>query len=341
MEENSGIEEELRELLQAGDGEESAPEEVAEPQENEGQGESAAADASAETDSGQAETKSAPPVGEDPPPSTWSAAGKAVYASLPPEARAEISKREKDVARGIQQYAERSRYAEAIQNEFRPYEAMFRSIGANEFDFVRNALSVEYKLRTGTPQERGQLLLQYAKHYGADLGQLTDEPLQDSGLDYNALNRAVQSQVAPYINKMQRWEMEQQAAVNRAKQAEQHEAISQIEAFRNERDQDNNVAHVYFDNVRDDMAALLAAGRCSNIKQAYEMACRANPEVYAAMQAEQQRKAEAERLKDERARTAKAKRAGFSVSSGAEITGQSAPMTLEQELSALMQGARI
>ena len=83
------------------------------------------------------------------------------------------------------------------------------------------------------------------------------------------------------------------------------------------------------------MASLIQSGHARDLNAAYEMACRANPEVSKVIGAEQQRKAEAQRLQDARKLAEDAKRAKAANAEGqggvgiADATSKSLRASLE------------
>ena len=159
------------------------------------------------------------------PPATWSATAKAEFSKLSPVVRGEIAKREADFSRGIQQYAEKAKTADAYIAEFQPYDQMFKSLNASPQQFLKDSLATEYRLRTSSPQEKTQLLMQYAKHYGADLSiipqmlGLQNQPSADGQPDIQELVRqSVQQIVNPLQQKVQTWEQQSQQATQRQQQ---------------------------------------------------------------------------------------------------------------------------
>ena len=92
-------------------------------------------------------------------------------------------------------------------------------------------------------------------------------------------------------------------------------------------------AHIYYEDVKEDMALLLSQGRAQDLKDAYEKAFWMNPKVREAVQADQLRQAEAKRLNEAKQKAANAKRASFDVSgTGATNTASKQDLTLRQEL---------
>lgn len=353
MDEELSLADELRSHLQAEEVETEAPVETVETTEVET--ETVARDESGKF--AKTEPKEEAPVTEatetqpeaatidNRPPATWSATAKAEYAKLPDTVRKEIVKREADFARGIQKYAEKAEVADRYNAEFQPYEQMFRSLNATPEQFMRDALSTEYKLRTLSPQDKTQLLLQYANHYGADLSiipqLLGTQPQTEGQPDIQELVRKqVQQIVNPLQQKVQTWE--QQSAAVQQQQAAQREAEiqSQIDAFQNEVNESGQPKHLFFENVRGTMAALIERGEAKSLDQAYEMACYANNEVRAQLIAQQQSEAEAKRLEEAKRRAAEAKHASFDISGqGGVGVADTSKLSLRDELQAQMRGS--
>lgn len=278
------------------------------------------------------------------PPATWSASAKAVYATLPETARKEIAKREQDYARGIQQHAEHAKGYQTMMREFQPYEAMMRAEGGTPEGAIRDLMKTSYMLRTGTPQERGQLVMQIAQRFGADVSQFTGKQAEQPAGQQEFMPQIaqyVQQLVNPHLQRIQSWEQGQQTAQQQQQQALQHDTVSQIEAFQNATAEDGiSPKHVYFENVRELMSGYFASGQATSLDQAYDMACWANPEVRAALQANLQRSTETQRLEDAKRKTADARKAGFNVSGqgGVGISG-STHTSLRDELSSQLESA--
>lgn len=275
------------------------------------------------------------------PPATWSAGAKAIYATLPEVARREIAKREQDYSRGIQQHAEKAKIADTLMREIQPYEAMLRAEGSTPDRAIASLLRSAYVLRTAAPHEKGQLIMQIAQQYGADLTPFMSQGQQPEGQqDLSQVQQMVQQLVAPHLQRIQSWEQQQtQAQQAQAMQMEQ-EIQSQIAAFQSATNEDGTPKHLYFENVRGLMSAYFANGQAKDLEQAYEMACWANPEVRAALIADQQRAAEAQRLEEAKRKAGNARAAGFNVSGqgGVGIAGAS-QSSLRDELSNQLEAA--
>lgn len=279
------------------------------------------------------------------PPATWSASAKAIYATLPEVARKEIAKREQDYARGIQQYAEKAKVADSFMREAQPYEAMLRAEGSDALGALKSFLTQAYALRTANPQERGRMIMQVAQQYGADLSQYLGQQGQTQAADGQTqdlthVQQMVQQLVAPHLQRIQQWEQSQATAQQREQMQMEQEIQSQIEAFQNATNEDGTPKHLYYENVRGLMSAYFANGQAKDLEQAYDMACWANPEVRAALQADLQRSAEAQRLAEAKRKAQDAGRAGFNVSGqgGTGIAGAT-QTSLRDEIAAQLDAA--
>lgn len=355
MSEELSLADELRSHLQAETPEEvvepeiaDIPVEPAEPVAAEVPKEEAKEETKAEATEAPAEAKAEEQPHESSvsrPPATWSATAKAEFGKLPDVVRNEIAKREADFSRGIQQYAEKAKLADRYTAEIQPYDAMFRSLNASPEQFMRDALNTEYKLRTISPQEKTQMLLQYAQHYGADLSiipqLLGTQPREEGGQpDIEALVRqSVQQLVNPLAQKVQTWEQQTAQASQRQYQALEAEVGGQIEAFQNAVDESGQPKHLFFENVRGAMSGYIERGEAANLEQAYEMACYANNEVRTALIAQEQSKAEAKRLDEAKRRAAASKHASFDVSGqGGVGIADTSKLSIADEIRAQLRG---
>lgn len=283
------------------------------------------------------------------PPATWSASAKAIYATLPEVARKEIAKREADYSRGIQQHAEAAKGYQSLMRAFQPYEAMIRSENGTPEGAIRDLLNTAYLLRTQSPQQKAQIVMQIAQKFGADLSPyLSQQAEQPAGQvqDMSQMQQMVNQLVSPHLQKIQQWEAQQQQARMTAEQQMEQDVSSQIETFQNATNEDGTPKHLYYENVRPLMSAYFANGQAKTLEQAYDMACWANPEVRAALQADMERSAEAKRLDEAKRKAAGARSASFNVSGqgGVGISGatqSSLRDELSAQLDAAMGGARV
>lgn len=196
-------------------------------------------------------------------PVGWKA-GADKWHQLDPVAKDFIARREKEVEQGIQRYAQAAQVGNMLMQEFMPYEAMLRSLGASPLDATRFLLTGYYKLRAGTPAERAQVIHALAAEAGVDLGSIQESPQVDP--NFAALQEQIR-QLQGYLQQQQR------SSVT----SEQSSIVSQIDAFA------ADPAHEHFETVRPMMAAILSSGQAKDLQGAYDLACWANPEIRASL----------------------------------------------------------
>lgn len=288
----------------------------------------------------------------DLPPSTFTAAAKAAYQALPKDSplRADIKKREADYQRGISQYKQAAEQGSSLLAEIQPYMGIIQSEGGTPQRAIKQLLNTAYQLRSGTPQDRGRLVMQIAQQYGADLSQFIS-PQQTEGqtqqFDPRTLTPLVQQLVNPLAQEFQQFKTQFMTAQQQREQAEQQAAEASIEQFRNAADSQGNAKHPYFENVRALMADFLNQGHAQTMEQAYEMACRAHPEVSAAVMSEQTQRQEAQRLAEAKRKALEARNASSVNATGqggvgtADITPQSLRDSLSSAYDAMTGGARV
>lgn len=278
----------------------------------------------------------------DLPPSTFTPAAKAAYQALPKDSplRADIKKREADYQKGISQYKQAAEQGNSLMAEIQPYMGIIQSEGGTPQRAIKQLLHTAYQLRSGTPQQRGELVMQIAQQYGADMSRFMGakpdgEQAQNTGFDPQALAPVVQQLLSPHLHRIEKFQSEFLTAKQREEQAATQAATASVEAFRVAADKEGNPAHPYFDNVRDLMADFINAGHAQDMETAYAMACRAHPEVSQAIASAQTQQQEAQRLAEAKRKAEEARRASSVNASGqggvgtADITNQ----TLADELS--------
>lgn len=223
------------------------------------------------------------------PPSSWSAAAKVKFSQIDPDVQKEVLKREEDFHKGIEQYKAKAAFGDTLYREIAPYEAMIRSQGSTPEISVRNLLGVAYQLSTGTPQQKQQVISNIANMYGVPMGSAEEQPAVDPTV------YALQKEILDLKTKYEQdYNLRQSSTTS--------SLSNEIETFK------SDPSNIFFDNVREDMAALLQTGRANSLKDAYDKACRMNPDVYQTIMAKQSRESEEKRLQEQKKTALEAKR---------------------------------
>lgn len=118
----------------------------------------------------QQQTQAKKPAEESPykAPVSWRPERRESFASLPREVQEEVTRRETEMSRFVEQTSQARNYATAINNELAPFQAMIRAEGGNDVTAVRSLLQTAYHLRTANPQAKAQMVAQMILQHGID-----------------------------------------------------------------------------------------------------------------------------------------------------------------------------
>lgn len=232
-------------------------------------------------------------------PASLPAALKAKFAELPQEWRDAFLKRDEDVNAAKTQWDTKAQRLNRFDEIFAPRREKLQLAGLDEFQAVQSLLAAQDLL------ERDPVAgLQYlARTYGADLSTLAaqavgQQPAVAPLLDPTHPLVAQLNTLQRRLDAREQGDEQQQLAL----------ATNDIAAFK------ADPKNLYFDNVREQMVALLKAGQASSLADAYETACWMSPEVRPLLQQEAAAKAQsAQQQAAEAQRAAKAQRAAGSV----------------------------
>ena len=239
------------------------------------------------------------------PPTSWSAAAKADFQSLPEHIRKEVLKREADMERGRAQWqsgAERLNRLDAI---IAPRSELIRMRGLDEAGAIQ-ALFAAQDLLDRDPIEG---LRQIARQYGVDPRTLAaaiapQQPRTPSGArppaQLTALAREVETLKGALTQQRQR-----------EGQARMADLTDQLGAFK------SDPGNLSFENVQERMIALLQSRTAKDFADAYQQAIWSDPDVRQALLRQSQQQGQASDAV--RAKAAQARHASGS------ITGSPSP----------------
>lgn len=252
-----------------------------------------------------------------PAPAALSKELKAIWDTLPATVQAEFAKREADTQKGVEQL--KARY-QPIDDAIAPYRPAIQQFGKTEAQAIKQLF--DWHAALGSPNKVNAFKALAAAH-GVDLSTLVAPSQaasqQPSQQDPNDFSRHLQPVIEPLRGEL----MGVRSELDRFKQ---ERINNEIAAFSKDKP--------HFDKVRVLMGQMLGSGAASSLDDAYTKACRADPEVFEAVQnevrakqeadakaaaAEQQRKAaeaETERKRLEAEQVAKARKAGVGPRNG-------------------------
>lgn len=255
-----------------------------------------------------------PPANTPPVPRTWRPEAAAKWAALPPEIQQEVLKREEDMFKGIEGYKAEANFAKAVRGVLDPYMPTLQQYNIDPMAQIAGLMKTHHTLALGTPEQKTALFQQLAQQYGVQFG--GEAPYVDPQV------AALQQELNTLKSRLQGRET-QEANAHRAK------LQSELDTFA------ADPAHPYFDEVANDIAAMLRAG-AKDLKEAYDRAVWANP-VTRAKEIDRQtaERAAAEKKSAEERAAAARKATSANVKSKAKAASGTAPLgSIDDTLSA-------
>jgi hypothetical protein len=242
-------------------------------------------------------------------PQSWKPGAREVWAQLPADVRAEVHRREKETARIVQETAQARQvtdYVSKLQQQFAP---ALQAEGVDALTASANLMNLASRLRFGTPVEKAQLAATIVRNYGVDvnaladaldrmppgMGQIHGQPFQQPQHQQQMMTDPRVDQLLAQLQGLQQQRQEQVV----------QKAVEEVETFGSDKE--------FFEDVREDMADLLEVaarrGIDLSLEQAYERACKMQPDIAKVLEAREAAK-QAGNLQGS---TQRAKRAASSV----------------------------
>lgn len=240
-------------------------------------------------------------------PDSWTSDAKDKFKEADPVIQEEILKREKDFLAGHEKSEEARQLAKEFKETVSPYEAIIKSEGGTPMRAIGDLLNMGYVLRQGTPEQKTQLILNTAKRFNVDLGQV-DKAVDD--------DEYVDPQIAELQKQVTSLQNQNQNQLHQDQQKRNDNAFQIVEAFKNEKDKAGNLLYPHFDVVKDVMGALYTAGRATEMKDAYEQAIWGDPKLRAELLKSERTESDKTKLEETKKKAAIAKKtAGTQVKS--------------------------
>lgn len=256
-------------------------------------------------------------------PSSWKKDYWEAYEKLDPNLAKYIAQREEQFASGVSTYKQEAERAKELQDAIAPFQQDLQQHGMAPAQWIRNLGLAHQTLVKGSPEQKLQAFYKLAQDYRVPVDALLDANVRQQFLSQQ------QQQPQPDVGQL----VEEKFMQVRAQ--------SEIEQFA------ADPANEHFEAVRKPMQRLLAAELAPDLKSAYEMAVRMDPELFEREQLRNTEAAEKQRRDAEAARVAKA-RANVSSVKSATPTGPAGGSgkkdlrsTLEDAVEAVAGGARV
>jgi hypothetical protein len=187
------------------------------------------------------------------PPEHWSSDEKETFKSLTPEAQQILIAKEKQFQQG---YQERAQSISDIEKAIEPYKQTLAYMGVDEGTAIRTLFAAHQRILS----DPANGILQLAQQFGI-MDQLRQQFAPDTDDEFvDPEIKALRQQVNELHSQLGNFQTQ-------TVQSQQQELLSQIESFKNQKDEKGNPVHPYFDKVRTQMATLVQQGK--TMEQAY------------------------------------------------------------------------
>lgn len=212
-------------------------------------------------------------------PVSWTPAAREHWAGIPPEAQAQIAKRESEISRALNDGAGHRKLAQEYHSVISPFAQYIQAAGSTPGQAVTNLLQTATQLTVGSAAMKAEVVRNIINEYGVDVGMLdtilSGEQVPD---DPNAsLLNSIDERLAPINDFMGSVATNRQAAAS----ATTEEAMEELGKFQQTHSE-------FYEDLREDMADLMEMaanrGRSMTMEQAYERAAAAHPEIGAILQ---------------------------------------------------------
>lgn len=282
-----------------------------------GEGTTPTADATAQPSQAVSGEPNASPVEA---PRHWSENDRTLFATLPPTVQKRWIDRETEQQRGLdakfQEIAGFRRQREQLDDLLAPYNRDLELQGMSGIQFLQRLVS-GHKYLLDSPKEA---FLWLAQQYGVDPKALL-ESREQSNPQVDKLNQGFQS----LQQKVDGFFTAQQQAAFQGN-------LDRVQTFATATDEKGQLLHPYFDEVSNDVLALMKGG-LRDLDKAYAKAVRMNDQVWEKSQATAKQQQQAAADAQRKAEIDKAKRAGVT-SETKTANGSTKPKSLQDALEA-------
>lgn len=236
-----------------------------------------------------------------------------VWGSLPEAAKKKVLAREKDMHDGLSQYKEGHTKWNSVAEKLKDHLPMLQARGVEMESAIPQLMTAASILHNGTAQQKRSLINSWIQHFGIDL---TEEAEQEYSDPKTQQLESRVSQLDEQLNQFSQQEQNRRLTESR----------EQIRVFT------SDPKNKYFERVSERIANLIRSGVTRDLKEAYDMAIWADPEVRSELLAEQQGNGRA-------AATAAIKAAGTNVRGQAKPAALSHKpgMTLREHVTAVVE----
>lgn len=265
-------------------------------------------------------------------PSSWKPAAKAAWATLPPEIRTEIQRREGDFLNGQAGLLPDAQLGKSMRQIIEPHAGRIQAVGGAE-KAIAGLLQTEAVLSQGQQAQKIAAIQELIRYYGVQM------PQPQIGADGQV--QAIQPQQTfsdPRVDTLLA-RMEAQQRAQESSDSSRRQTV--INKWENETDAKGLPLRPYVANVIDEMVAIIPQVRARNpglgeqdvLQQSYESAIWAHPEIRPLLQKQQQDELEAKRREETLRKSADARKAAsVNVPRRSALAPQAAKGSMEETI---------
>ena len=214
-------------------------------------------------------------------PKSWKAVAKEKWASADPVIRAEVHRRERDMARTVQEHAPVKQFAQQFTQAIQPFAQHYSQSGLSPLQLMNNLMQADVHLSTAPAPSRAQFMAKLIVDYGIDINMLAaalagNDPAENPAAQVEQMINERLAPVNEFLNQQQQ-----------SRQQTIHAERQRAETVLNRMAGDTtNFPH--FDLVAQDMADITEMALKRRVyltpQEAYTRAVAMNPEAQAAEQ---------------------------------------------------------
>jgi hypothetical protein len=206
-------------------------------------------------------------------PASWTPAAREGWNDLPDAIKQQVSKREGEIARALEDGKENRKTGERFSQVTSQFASVLAAEGAQDpVTGVHELMKVVATLQSGSPQQKAEKIAGFISHYGVPIDALDNLLAGNTAAPVNdPMRQMLDDRLKPVDNLLQRMD---QAERQRNYDANQ-KAISEVTTFK--------AANEFYTDVQNDMADMVEMaekrGITMPLQEAYDKACALHPEI--------------------------------------------------------------
>jgi len=247
-------------------------------------------------------------------PEHWAADDKETFGKQSEEVKSYLLKRHNEMESGFtqktQDLAEQRKSVDALNQFMNKWEPHTSAMGIPLVTGLEALLNHDRQLRSGTAEQKTQLLLQLAQQYGININ--ATPPTEDEYTDPQLTQ--LQDQVNTLSGNLQaRDQLDQKNAADR-QQTAVNEAQSAVDTFKEVKDEKGNLKYPHFEALKTEILGLVQSGQTgtgdfnAQLETAYDKALWMNSDTREQLLASKQSSLKEEDLKKQSKAAAQAKK---------------------------------